>query len=136
MAASDNLNGTQLKLFMTADEFTSGRSYVQGSVDQAGGEALSEMMESKLAQSRRSGVYEGVAERGVEKPVILTPYESTDYNHGGTPGKFVIGNGNHRVATAGALQTERGRPQFVPVLHDDDFMGNSGAARAFGVSRD
>lgn len=133
-------------MFMTPNELLGG-GYVHGSVDQAGG-TMGDLVRQKVANAKsgsaydddgkrtEGSLYEQIERHGVQKPVVLTPYESdsvSSYNRGGKPGTFILGNGNHRVSSAAAISAARGRDMYVPVVHDEDYMGGK-ARGVFGVS--
>ena len=132
----------QLRMFMRPGEIL---DTIQGSADAGAGRSNVEHMVrgSKLdtAQGRQSGnttLYESIRQGGVRKPIILYPGSE----HGGYAGEdsrsahFWLGNGHHRVASAEEAERATGKQQYIPVVHDNDFMGQSFAAQHFGIAYD
>jgi hypothetical protein len=137
--------GTQLQMFMTPAEI---KSHVVGSVDAPGrtpderkknmGHVLSG---EKLERARRLGtagegdttsMLESITKGGVQKPVIISD-QGPNLSRGDD---LWLGNGNHRVGAAEQAEKDTGKQQFIPVIHDDNYMGSYDTNRTFGTSQD
>lgn len=118
MAAHDNVQPHQFKLFMTPGEIMGS---VTGSGDRWTGlnETMSEMWDRKEEESRvplhvrrsgevlhGSGVYDSIAKEGVTSHVEIRPR---------VDGGLFMRNGHHRVAAAAAVERDTGRQQYIPV---------------------
>ena len=166
MAASDNVHPEQLQMFMRPQEIfdkTAGsvevtERYREQSPSMHQG-LIESHMKDKLREAQRPGssvewgaassmeqedvqarpsLADHIAQHGVEKPIILSTQGP------GRPSRLdakpsenlYIGNGHHRLASAQFAEQQTGRPQYVPVVHDYDFMGSRQTNETFGTSTD
>lgn len=145
MAASDHLHPVQLQMFMRPQEVL---DTMQGSVEQRDMSMIQGHLTHKLREAKIRGepylanhdgeligqgpsLYDQVKTHGVEKPIILQHTE----NYRGDP-MLLLGNGHHRLAAAQAAEQETGQQQYIPVIHDDNYMGSSRTKDTFGVAED
>lgn len=155
------LNPHQLQMFMRPHEImeaTQGRSVDYGEYP---GRTDAMLRTDVLREARRpsqvkgggdwdrgTGVWEkgpsiadSVREGGVQKPIILTRGRDMQdvLTEQGRPNDPIWqGNGHHRLAAAMAAEKETGQHQYIPVLHDTEFMGSSARMRraGFGTAED
>lgn len=126
MAAHHHLNPNQMRMFMRPGEI---KEHIAGSVDHedVGKGATWTGKQNDFLRNSIQG-------SGVKTPVILTPagsesarrYINADVASGGG---VVMGNGHHRVENAHRAEQATGRQVYVPVLHDEEYMGTSQAMR-------
>ena len=125
MAASDHLQGEQLRMFMRPHEVM---GLVTESVDrptkreQSFGLSVSRTMEQLWEGKRKdlgdshAGLEEDVERHGVEKPITIVPPHE-EWN----PEGYTMGQGHHRVVAAEMAEKETGAEQYLPVQYDEDF---------------
>jgi len=124
MAASDHLQGEQLRMFMRPREVM---ALVTESVDRPVG--LSSTVSStpgwtmeKVWEGKRkdlddshAGLEEDVEIHGVQKPITIVP------PHKENPEGYTMGQGHHRVVAAEMAEDATGDEQYIPVQYDKDF---------------
>ncbi len=114
------INQNQLQMFMRPHEI---KNAVVTSVDIGRGVSLDELWEKKAGDnSVHPRFVDDIRKNGVQNPVILQRTSS----FGGFP---VMGNGHHRVQAAADLEAEDGKERYIPVEHDEDYMGSTPAAK-------
>lgn len=133
MSASDHVNSKQLKLFMTPEEIM---STVSDSVDRVDSytdvdsetgqeitvpaETMDDVWRDKLSESRAKrsfapeSLYSSIEKHGVQRHVTLQEDVNSD-------GKYIMGQGHHRVAAAADIAKRTGRQFYIPVIYDDDW---------------
>lgn len=109
MSAARHIHPDQLRMLMRPDEI---KSFVDSSVDRHEGESMRALWADKGNNRLRHRI---ATEGGVHKPVII----QHEWN-----GEKLMGNGHHRVENTGRLASATGREMYVPVVHDDHYMGN------------
>jgi hypothetical protein len=134
MAAQDNLNGEQLKMFMTPAEI---KDYVTTSGDRktllnyrtphaapTRVESMGQLWKRKLKESKKSrdkGHGSGVYDALKEGKNILTPPGDTVEIHHHNDARFITDK-HHRIAAQAELDRKSGNETFVPVSHYRNVM--------------
>lgn len=107
----------QLQLFYDPKEIV--KIVKHESVDKYYGITWTRMMRSKLREAKHVGLYDSIRQHGVDQPVVIRVCTDGMTVGGHENGEMVVGNGNHRLASA--LELRRWRKQvFVPVLFCQD----------------
>ena len=123
MAASDHLQGEQLRMFMRPREVM---DLVTESVDRPTArersyglpvrKSMEDVWEWKKEEALERGLASNVGIHGVQRPITIVPPHK-EWN----PTGYTMGQGHHRVAAAKVVEDESGSEYYIPVQYDEDF---------------
>lgn len=128
MAATDNLNHDQLKLFMTGTEWKATVTHsTDGPLDRIWPQKESEARLPGPGAVHGSGVYDSMKKKGYIRPVnhALDPTIVFEDSPSGKEVRRVQSEGHHRVAAAAAIEHDTGKPVYLIPRYVD----NTSAAR-------
>jgi hypothetical protein len=107
MAARDNLNPDQLKMFMSPREIGQEvTAYGDFGVNMGGLPHEQRGAKFKIHNAQESGMHDSIAKDGVKHPIALTH----------TPRGLETANGHHRLAVQSSVDPDR----LMPVSHWDE----------------
>ena len=113
MSASDNLSHQQLAMFMTAKDLRKMHlSDVQSHIWNRGGgldykKTAKAVMSRKVRESKKSGLYDSIKEKGVQEPVVI----GETY----VPGRTDVIEGHHRIASQMSIDPKG----LIPVRYSE-----------------
>lgn len=137
MAASDHLQGEQLRMFMRPREVM---DLVTDSVDRPTArersyglpvrKSMEDVWEWKREETRVKGkLSDDVKIHGVRRPITVVPPHE-EWN----PTGYTMGQGHHRVTAAEMAEDASGGEYYIPVQYDEDFNYGHHAPWPFGAS--
>lgn len=123
MAASDHLQGEQLRMFMRPREVM---DLVTESVDRPTNrfvidglparKSMEDVWKQKGEEALARGLTNNIKVHGVQKPITIVPPHE-EWN----PTGYTMGQGHHRVAAAKFLEDASDSEYYIPVQYDEDF---------------
>ena len=138
MAAKDHLQGEQLRMFMRPSEI---QDLVKDSVDVGYYQQFNSKIknvddvwnkkEDEMVNSEYVRLAKEVKEKGVQKPVVIIPPSSSNYETGYKT--YTMGQGHHRVVAAKKAEQNTGQEYYLPVWYHKEmnYMPNAVNAREY-----
>ena len=138
MAASDHLQGEQLRMFMRPSEI---QDLVEDSVDVGYYQQFNpkiknvddvwKQKEQEMVNDYHVHLERDVEKKGVEKPIVIIPPSSSNYNTNYKT--YTMGQGHHRVVAAKKAEQKTGQEQYLPVVYHKEmkYIPNAVNAREY-----